>query len=190
MHFILIIVGLLMLVNDIEGRFAPSIIRKKSHHKKKMNSWKNMAVPVANLSFIEPAKTRQNRPTVTSPTTLSFKLGQNETLDTLENTLDNISPTASVNGDFSLENNGNSTTNNTTSNMILEVINIAPYFRGRSKYSKKFAMIVTLYAVLSLGCITMAACLIRGIQKRNQRHRQYVLLTKRDIDYPVGGGGI
>uniref|UniRef100_A0A7M6DQT4 Cnidarian restricted protein n=1 Tax=Clytia hemisphaerica TaxID=252671 RepID=A0A7M6DQT4_9CNID len=190
MRLILTLLGLLLFVYDIEGRFSPSVIRKKTHHKKKTNSWKNMAVPVANLTFIEPARTRQNRPTVAPTTTLSFKLGQNETFKTLENTLDNISPTVSLNGDFTLENNGNNTTNNTTSNMILEVINIAPYFRGRSKYSKKFAMIVTLYAALSLGCITMAACLIRGIQKRNQRHRQYVLLTKRDMDYPVGGGGI
>lgn len=140
------------------------------------------------------------QPTTTKAKVVSFKLrsSSNQTFHNLENTLENISPNPfsettpqhiDDTSSFSSTLDNATSKSNTTTNM-LEVINIVPYFKGRSKYSKKFAMIVTLYGVLTMSCIFMAACLIRGIHKRNQRHRQYVLLTKRDFDYPVGGGGI
>jgi len=199
----------LMFVLVISARLHSSAKHSKKSHKKKINSWKNIAVPVANLSFIGATQLNTSTEIATSQivttlspktTDLSFQVG-NQTLNNLENTLDNISP--GLNANSERENFvanpfvddagtgidvGNS--KNKTSNMILEVINIAPYFRGRSKYSKRFALIVTLYASLALSCIVMALCLIRGIQKRNKRHQQYMLLTKRDLDFPLGGGGI
>jgi hypothetical protein len=217
-----LLIGILIATTNSfsEGRLHPSIAhRKKSHRRNKTNSWKNSAVPVNNLPFIGNLQTPPSKQVdsttnsssiattiatatvaaVVSTTTkeLSFKAGNNQTLHTLENTLDNISPNPFTDLQQPTVTNQveevieNSTINkNNTSNMILEVINIAPYFRGRSKYSKKFVMVVTVYAALALACILMAAFLIRGIQKRNQRHMQYMLLTKRDLDYPVGGGGI
>lgn len=213
--YFLILLIFLYMDEQAFGRSHPGRSKKTHNNNRKKNSWKNNAVPISNLTFIgDPAQTssiksmkslktiqmKTSLPTITTttPKAISFKLGSNnQTLHNLENTLENISPNPfsetaphqidDTSSNLSLENA--TSKNNTTTNM-LEVINIVPYFKGRSKYSKKFAMIVTLYGVLTMSCIFMASCLIRGIHKRNQRHRQYVLLTKRDFDYPVGGGGI
>lgn len=207
------LVRVLILIITINILFKSSRVDAKKSHKKKNSSWKNLAVPPANLSFIGPPRTgstfnKRTKPTVTTTTikitstkALSFKLGSNETEHNLENTLDNISPGQNPfsdlpsnleNDGIDIVNDGNSTikNNNGTANTILEVINIAPYFHGRSKYSKKFVLIVSFYALLALCCIIMAVFLIRGIQNRNKRHRQYMLLTKRDLEFPLGGGGI
>ena len=215
MEFVLLMTILFAATSNFStGRLHPSIAhRKKSHRRNKTNSWKNSAVPINNLPFIGnpqmPIEMPSTRTTIspiitTTSATIAAAIADttapnNQTLHALQNTLDNISPnpftdvlpmtmTNEIKG--VIENNTNINNKNNTSNMILEVINIAPYFRGRSKYSKKFVLIVTVYATLALACIVMAAFLIRGIQKRNQRHKQYILLTKRDLDYPVGGGGI
>ena len=218
--YLLILLGFLVL-GDAFGKSHPGRTKKTHNNRKKNNSWKNNAVPIANLSFIgDPTqvsakpknpslvriqltprtttiKTTTTTTTTTTTKVVSFELGQNQTVHNLENTLENISPNPFSENPFisdgaeslSVE-NGTNRNNTSSTNNMLEVINIVPYFKGRSKYSKKFAMIVTLYGVLAMSCIFMAACLIRGIHKRNQRHRQYILLTKRDFDYPVGGGGI
>ena len=202
------------------GRSHPGRSKKthnNNNNNRKKNLWKNNAVPISNLTFIgepapqtssmktiKPLKTvpiKTSAPTPTTKTTkaISFNMvsTNNQTFHNLENTLENISPNPfsetppqQVDDTSNFSSFDNATSKNSTTSNMLEVINIVPYFKGRSKYSKKFAMIVTLYGVLTMSCIFMAACLIRGIHKRNQRHRQYVLLTKRDFDYPVGGGGI
>ena len=79
--------------------------------------------------------------------------------------------------------------NKNTSNVILEVIDIVPIFQHQ-RYRVKLIIVSSLYAVLGLAIIFVSYCLARIIISKKKRHKQYMLLTKRDLEFPLGGGGI
>ena len=77
-----------------------------------------------------------------------------------------------------------------SSSVLFEVINIEPFLRGNRRYDARFALLVSIYAAASLGCILITYCVVKTVINKRSRHRQYMLLTKREIDFPLGGGGI
>jgi len=83
-----------------------------------------------------------------------------------------------------------SSNTNSTSSVIFEVLGLDPYTKEHRKLSMRFVLMTSLYGTLGLSCILATYCLLRMIGGRQKRNRQYMLLTKRDLDFPLGGGGI
>lgn len=144
-------------------------------------------------------------PTASTTAALTLKVG-NRTINTnLQSALDDISPgmiggksipdsaTYPPNVYNSLyKNNENKEKfeNNNTSSVIFEVLGIDPYSKEHRKFSVRFILLTSLYGTLGLSCILATYCLLRMVGGRQKRNRQYMLLTKRDLDFPLGGGGI
>lgn len=142
-------------------------------------------------------------PTASTTAALTLKVG-NRTINTnLQSALDDISPgliggknvpdsaTYPPNVYNSLyKNNEKEKTENNTSSVIFEVLGIDPYSKEHRKFSLRFILLTSLYGTLGLSCILATYCLLRMIGGRQKRNRQYMLLTKRDLDFPLGGGGI
>lgn len=145
-------------------------------------------------------------PTPSTTAALTLKVG-NRTINTnLQSALDDISPgliggktvpdsaTYPPNVYNSLYKPGpdaaDSSSSNSTSSVIFEVLGIDPYTKEHRKLSMRFVLMTSLYGTLGLSCILATYCLLRMIGGRQKRNRQYMLLTKRDLDFPLGGGGI
>ena len=79
---------------------------------------------------------------------------------------------------------------NGTASVIFEVLGIDPYSKEHKKLSVRFVLMTSLYGTLGLSCVLATYCLLRMVGGRNKRNKQYMLLTKRDLDFPLGGGGI
>lgn len=145
-------------------------------------------------------------PTASTTAALTLKVG-NRTINTnLQSALDDISP--GVGGGKSIPDSATyppnvynslyksnpkspeSSSSSNTSSVIFEVLGIDPYSKEHRKFSMRFILMTSLYGTLGLSCILATYCLLRMIGGRQKRNRQYMLLTKRDLDFPLGGGGI
>ena len=80
--------------------------------------------------------------------------------------------------------------NSSRSDVVFEVINMEPYSSWKSRLNKRFFILAALYVVSGLVGIIATYCIARLIVSRRKRHRQYMLLTKSDMGYHKGGGGI
>lgn len=183
--------------------------RHPHHHKLK--------IPTSDQKNIAPTPTQPTTRTAPSKGLTQYKTTEpillkvgNKTINTnLQTALDDIAPGQQTSNFTNVVNKPNLRTNSydenyafkpsmldsknasnkNTSNVILEVIDIVPIFQHQ-RYKVKLIIVTSLYAVLGLAIIFVSYCLARIIISKKKRHKQYMLLTKRDIEFPLGGGGI
>lgn len=74
-------------------------------------------------------------------------------------------------------------------NVLFQVIDVGKFLK-RHNHSARFVLFSLLYGVAGIGTIIIMWCLAKTILRKKKRHTQYMLLTKRDMDFPLGGGGI
>ena len=86
--------------------------------------------------------------------------------------------------------NGLRSTNASRSDVVFEVINMEPYGPSKSRINWRFFILTGLYVTSGLVSIIATYCIAKIIVARRKRHSQYMLLTKSDMDYHKGGGGI
>ena len=86
--------------------------------------------------------------------------------------------------------NGLRSTNASRSDVVFEVIDMEPYGPSKSRINWRFFILTGLYITSGLVSIIATYCIAKIIVARRKRHRQYMLLTKSDMDYHKGGGGI
>lgn len=79
--------------------------------------------------------------------------------------------------------------NGTSKSILYQVIDMGPYLNHR-KYSVKFLAISGGYFASGILTIVLTICIVRKIARRKRNYNQYTLLTKRDMEFPLGGGGI
>ena len=183
--------------------------RHPHHHKLK--------IPTSDQKNIAPTPTQPTTRTAPSKGLTQYKTTEpillkvgNKTINTnLQTALDDIAPGQQTSNFTNVVNKPNLRTNSydenyavkpsmldsknasnkNTSNVILEVIDIVPIFQHQ-RYKVKLIIVTSLYAVLGLAIIFVSYCLARIIISKKKRHKQYMLLTKRDLEFPLGGGGI
>ncbi len=85
---------------------------------------------------------------------------------------------------------GQSSFNDSRNDVVFEVIDIDPYSGTKSRFNRRFFILTGLYAASGLVGIVVTYCVAKLIIKRRKRHSQYMLLTKSDMEYHRGGGGI
>ncbi len=83
-----------------------------------------------------------------------------------------------------------SNSNDTQSDVVFEVIDMDPYSGAKTRFNKRFFILTALYVASGLVSIIATCCIAKFIIKRKKRHSQYMLLTKSDMEYHRGGGGI
>lgn len=183
--------------------------RHPHHHKLK--------IPTSDQQNIAPTPTQPTTRTAPSKGLTQYKTTEpillkvgNKTINTnLQTALDDIAPGQQTSNFTNVVNKPNlransydenyafkpsmldskNASNKNTSNVILEVIDIVPIFQHQ-RYKVKLIIVTSLYAVLGLAIIFVSYCLARIIISKKKRHKQYMLLTKRDLEFPLGGGGI
>ena len=74
--------------------------------------------------------------------------------------------------------------------VVLEVIEVDPFSLVNSKHNIRFIAIISLYVSTGLISIIATYCVLKIIIKKKKRRNQYMLLTKQDMEYHRGGGGI
>ena len=80
--------------------------------------------------------------------------------------------------------------NSSRSDVVFEVIDMGAFGGGKPRWNWKFILFTGLYITSGIVSIIAAYCIARVIVARRKRHRQYMLLTKSDMGYHRGGGGI
>ena len=80
--------------------------------------------------------------------------------------------------------------NSTGNDVVFEVIDMGAFAGGKSRWNWKFILFTGLYVASGVVSIIAAYCIARVVVVRRKRHRQYMLLTKSDMGYHRGGGGI
>ena len=80
--------------------------------------------------------------------------------------------------------------NSSRNDVVFEVIDMGSFGGKKSRWNLKFILFTGLYIVSGLVSVIAAYCIARLIVARRKRHRQYMLLTKSDMEYHRGGGGI
>ena len=80
--------------------------------------------------------------------------------------------------------------NSSRSDVIFEVIDMGAFTGGKSRWNWRFILFTSLYVASGVVSIIAAYCIARVVVARRKRHRQYMLLTKSDMGYHRGGGGI
>lgn len=80
--------------------------------------------------------------------------------------------------------------NATRNDVIFEVIDMGPFGERKTRWNWRFILFTGLYVSSGIVSIIAAYCIARFIVARRKRHRQYMLLTKSDMEYHRGGGGI
>lgn len=188
---------------------------KRHHHKKLGQTTTTEPLVITTPAFAQ-SETNDTRNAVTQPTpsvgntqniamtttestteSITLKLG-NKTINTnLKSALDDIAP--GQDGKSSLDaatyppnlyhSFQDKSHDKNSSNVVFEVINVDPWYKSK-RYNTRFLVVTSLYATLGLACILTSYCLVKTIITKRRRHHQYMLLTKRDMEFPLGGGGI
>jgi len=190
----------LLLLYSLLVLSVSSIFARHHHSSKKKNTQqKTKETPYVTIS-----SDIIYEPTASTTAALTLKVG-NRTINTnLQSALDDISPgiiggksvpdsatyPPNVYNSLYKNNENKEKYENNTSSVIFEVLGIDPYSKEHRKFSVRFILLTSLYGTLGLSCILATYCLLRMIGGRQKRNRQYMLLTKRDLDFPLGGGGI
>jgi len=187
----------MVLLFIILGIFTNSNVAR--HHHRKSQHSSTTDYPLETTDHPLATTVRTSFPSLASELStteaITLKFG-NRTINTnLQNALDDIAPSKTnqntEQNSLVKNNEENSNQSNSTSNVFFEVIHIDPIFKFRNhKYNVKFIIVTSLYATLGLACILITYCFVRIVVAKKKRHRQYMLLTKRDMDFPLGGGGI
>ena len=171
--------------------------RRQHQHKKSLITTTNE--PLTTSKQIDVSNVKPT--TVSTTESITLRVG-NKTINTnLQSALDDIAPGLigkSVVGSATYPPNvyGNyynptsSELQKNSSNVIFEVIEVEPFLKGHHKYNMKFILVTSLYATTGLACILATYCTVKAIASKRGRHRQYMLLTKRELEFPLGGGGI
>lgn len=81
-------------------------------------------------------------------------------------------------------------TNISRNDVIFEVIDLDPYGATKSRFNSRFFILTGIYVASGLVSIIATYCLAKLVISRRKRHSQYMLLTKSELDYHHGGGGI
>lgn len=89
-----------------------------------------------------------------------------------------------------LPRSSNGLTNTSRSDVVFEVIDMGSFAGIKSRLNLRFILFTVLYVASGIISIIAAYCIARVIVARRKRHKQYMLLTKSDMEYHRGGGGI
>jgi len=85
--------------------------------------------------------------------------------------------------------NGSENPGGSNSGILYQFVDMGPYLNHR-KYSVRFLLAMTGYFMTGLLALISVTCLARKIRTRRCKHAQYQLLSQRDFEFPLGGGGI
>jgi type II secretory pathway pseudopilin PulG len=186
--------------------------QQKQHKQQQQQEEQRKTTTTFNLpteAFVEDSTSPSPSTTPSTTATLTLKVG-NRTINTnLQSALDDISPqliggktipdsatyppnvynTIYTNGSPNPV-EGGAGNSNSTSSVIFEVLGMEPYTKEHRRLGTRLVLMTSLYGTLGLCCVLATYCLFRIIGGRQKRNKQYMLLTKRDLDFPLGGGGI